>query len=205
MIITPPYFLTICPLCQGKLNIKKMFDKENTCCTKCHYVEPGGSARYVAFVTEVLTEMLIELGVNKIRLAGTDVPSIEGCLQANILLPAIVINAQINSNHLGAALSNINLTTVDDARGYYKKRVITSSAAIKDPAIGLCAMAETLVTAFTQSMKQEQYRKTGTLCLDLLAPISAMQVGNIIKYAHANELEIKSRQGLRHGEITHEQ
>lgn len=205
MIITPPYYLTVCPLCQGKLNVRKMFDKKLTNCSKCNYVEPGGSARYVAFVTEVLSEMLIDMGVQKIRLAGTNVASIEGCLQANVLLPAIVINAQINAKNLGGTFADINLTTVDDPNGYYRKRVITSTAKIRDPAIGMLALGETLCTAFQQSMKFEEYADSGILCLDLLAPISALQVQNIIKYAHFNEMDVRERAQAKDKGMTNEQ
>lgn len=191
MIITPSNILTTCPNCQAKLILQKMFSEIDTQCPKCNYVEPAGSAHFVTFITQVLTEFLTTFGVKSLSLAGSDIPSIEGALQANSLLPAIVINAHINSKHCGTALSSLNLTTVDDDSGFYKKRVITNSSQIRSPGLSISALAETLICAFHESKKNPSFSASNTLCLDLIAPISAMQVDNIIIHAQQNEQELK--------------
>ena len=188
MVITPSLCLMYCPICEEKLNIQKMFSSSNSTCSQCDYNEPAGSAHFVTFIIEVLSNFIKNIGVKYISIGEVKTTDFKAVLDSSSLLTAILINAKLNTKYISAHFNQIPLATVVDNNGYYKKRVISTSSNISNPSICISVLAETIYSAYLESMKSDDHRKTKTLDLNLLHPISATKFSSIKYYSENSHL-----------------
>ena len=186
MAITPSSSLMYCPVCGEPLHIEKMFSEKDSLCIKCDYKEPAGSAHFVTFTSEVLSNFLKNLNVKKISIADVETNNFSGVLDSLSVLPALLVNARLNTKHIGSDFNNLPLTTIEDKEGYYHRRVITTTSNITNPALIFSALAETLYTSYLLSMENEKNKLHGILDLNYISPISANKNSNIEHFA-ANE------------------
>lgn len=160
-----------------------MFSHRMTYCSNCDYQEPGGSAHFVTFTIDVLCVFLKNLSIEKISIGGEETTDFRGVLDAQSVLPAVLINTQLNTRNIGSEFNAIPLTTVNDKNGYYQRRVITTSNNITNPSLILSGLAETLYATYLLT-KERNHDKRNTINLNLLSPISAIQNKSIQSYAN---------------------
>jgi hypothetical protein len=170
-----------------------MFSETDSTC-KCGYSEPAGSAHMMTFITEVITEYIKSEGITSVEIGDGSISNINLALASHFLLPAIFINAIRKSSDLSAKLTDIPLTTVDDINGFYKKRVITTSSKIYNPALIILCLGETVSSAIKVSMENEVYAQKKVLCLDYLSPIGGDDKKLIIDYVTDNERYVANMQ-----------
>lgn len=183
MVITPSLSLMHCPICNEKLHLESMFSEKNTVCSNCGYQEPAGSAHFVTFTSEVLARFLTNLKVNKVSIGGVRTDNLLAVLDSQSILPAILINAKLNTKNISHELSSIPLTTVEDKGGYYHRRVVTTTSQIKNPALIISTLAETLFATHLLSMESTLNKKEGILDLNLISPVSVVKNKNIEQFA----------------------
>jgi len=162
-----------------------MFSEKDSEC-KCGYSEPAGSAHLITFITETLTEYVKSEGITSIEVGSGNIGNIDSALSANFLLPAVLINAVQKCAMLSGALADIPLTTVNDEKGFYKKRVVTTSSKIANPGHILINLGETVSAALNTSIQNEKYVKENILCFDYLTPIGH-EKQTILEYVEDNE------------------
>lgn len=189
MIITPSLSLLYCPRCSEKLDIEPMFSHKETSCSKCGYTEPAGSAHFVTFVSEVLTQFMRNLGIEEVTIGDASTKDLRGAVDAQAILPALVVNAKLNTKTIGKGFNNIPLTTVQDKNAFYQRRVITNSNNISNPSIAISTLSETLYSAHQMSINLSPNKTKKIIDLNLLSPISASQQSSISEYT-INEMGI---------------
>jgi len=182
VIITPSFSLLYCPNCNEKLTIEPMFSETNTSCSTCGYTEPAGSVHFVTFITEVLSQFLKNLGVEEIIIGDASTNDLRAAVDAQAILPALLVNAKLNTNTIGNGFNNIPLTTVHDESAFYQRRVVTSTNSIRNPSIAISTLSETLFAAHKMSMINNPTKGKKALDLNLLSPISVSQQSSITEY-----------------------
>lgn len=191
MLITPSLCLMYCPTCGEQLFIRNMFSSKDTTCSACDYKEPAGSAHFVTFTSEVLSRFLKKLGVEKIAIGNVETDNFLSVLDAHSILPALLINAKLNTKTIGSDFNSIPLTTVPDENAYYKRRVITTSSAITNPAVAITALAETLYSTHKLTVELSSKKSKRLINLNLLSPVSAVHEESIKAFA-LNETALTS-------------
>jgi len=172
-----------------------MFSESDSTC-KCGYTEPAGSAHFITFITEVITEYVKSEGIVALEVGNGKISNISSALSSNFLLPAVLINSIQKAGILSVALADLPLTTVDDEKGYYKKRVVTTSSRIANPASILISLGETVSSALNTSMKNKDYSSEKTLCFDYLTPIGGDDNQAISDYVNDNQVYMADRVSL---------
>lgn len=191
MIITPSLSLLYCPSCNERLTIEPMFSETNTSCSTCGYTEPAGSAHFVTFITEVLSQFLKNLGVEEVVIGDASTSDLRAAVDAQAILPAILVNAKLNTTTIGNGFNNIPLTTVHDENAFYQRRVVTNTSSIHNPSIAISTLSETLFAAHKMSIKNNPSKGKKVLDLNLLSPISVSQQSSITEYT-SNETAVKN-------------
>lgn len=173
VLITPSLCLMFCPVCSEQLFIENMFSPRDTVCSSCEYKEPAGSAHFVTFTSEVLGRFLKSVGVEKILIGDTETSDFSSVLNAQSILPALLVNAKLNTKSIGSGFNSIPLTTVEDQGAFYKRRVISTTSEITNPSISIVALAETLFSAHKLTMELSGSKSKSLINLNLLSPVSA--------------------------------
>lgn len=187
MIISPALSLMYCPNCGEKLLLEPMFSKQNSTCSACGYSEPAGSAHLVTFVSKVLSQFIQNLGVSEIVIGETATKDFGGVLESHAILPAILVNAKLNTKNIGSGFNSIPLTTVIDKNGYYQRRVTTTSSEIRNPGVIIATLAETLYSAYSMSKEMSNSAQNRILDLNLLSPIGVTHTNSIQYYTSDSE------------------
>jgi len=128
-LIIPDVFLTSCPNCGNRLQIKPPGSAENTSCSNCSYIESAGSAHAITFISRILASYSRNNGIDTFILCDTEF-TVSQCMESTKLLPLIVENA-----HDNLALSGLNSNTKDglgigvinDEKALLQKRVVLSN------------------------------------------------------------------------------
>jgi hypothetical protein len=113
--IIPAAFLEYCPQCNGKLNLKNVIGGRPTTCPDCDYIEPGGSAVVVTFVSAVMCEYASNLGIDTIF--SGDIPlERHQAFHGEVLLPALIERAHDTRNRsglvVGTSVDSVGLVNV---------------------------------------------------------------------------------------------
>ncbi|MGP4943195.1 hypothetical protein ACTXI5_08545 [Pseudoalteromonas nigrifaciens] len=168
-----------------------MFSSKDTTCSSCDYKEPAGSAHFVTFIAEALNRFLKNLGVQKIAVGNVETDDFLSVLDAKSILPALLVNAKLNTKSIGSEFNSIPLTTVDDHEAFYKRRVVTTSSAIRNPSIAISALAETLYSTHQLTIELSKSNSKSLIDLNLLSPVSAAHEQSILAFA-LNESALSS-------------
>lgn len=122
--ITPSAYLEYCPLCEAKLDLHNVIGGTPTTCTKCEYIEPGGSAVVVTFISECMAVYANNSGVESIYIGDKSLTS-KQAMSGDVYLPMLVEKAYqtryetgLHGNELADLIGLTPLVSPSSASGH---------------------------------------------------------------------------------------
>lgn len=90
--IQPERGMDICPLCGSTMELNPPGAESHTQCRACEYMEPAGTAQYMAFITQAMVRIAKNMGIEIAHIQDKAV-GMNTCLHSRGLLPLLVSRA----------------------------------------------------------------------------------------------------------------